>query len=542
MIIRKGCFETNSSSTHAFCIGQGKHLKTPFELLNEYKSGLCNFDDYGYSLITSEADSFDSESVLLHYIDKKAFDNFLNEVQSDENWNNRNMYLILSRYTDIGRTYARYDSFHGKLNFIWTCLIAYYKRDDNYICDLQNKYKINIKESFNLFISYLINSGFKLFSTDILFKQVNTKSEDYAYATPVNLGITLKDNKLPKEWQNKKMIGIETYGYFPIVEICEILKDSLLFWNLVLGNSIIYTGSDEDSSFEDLDFSSYKVHLVGSSDWGYNLKVDNFKYQFPVLLGSYINGNYETKIYSDGTRTRELLPKDEYYYENGMFKSDLFSKNEIDLMKPEFPESIDLKITNCCNNNCEFCYANSSKLGKHGDKLFIKNIISQMQPYTEVAIGGGNPLEHPDLIEILEYAKERKVICNLTLKDIDVINHTEFINSLYQNNLIKAIGISPSNIETLSKLKDISLIRFDFILHLILGIHTLDFIKQIESKYFDKILILGYKNIGKGKNYFEGNKELIEKNIKEVGEYITKCNSRFKVNTISFDNLAIRTT
>ena len=208
-------------------------------------------------------------------------------------------------------------------------------------------------------------------------------------------------------------------------------------------------------------------------------------------------------------------------------------------MNPEFPESIDLKITNYCNNNCEFCYANSSIHGKHADKLFIKNIISQMRPYTEIAIGGGNPLEHPDLIEILEYAKERNVICNMTIKDVDAIKYNELINSLYENNLIYSFGISPTTIETIKRFKQQCSIRFDFILHLILGVHSLDFIHEIEKEYFDKILILGYKNIGKGDKYFQNNEDIIEKNIEEVGNYILSYNTEFKANTISYDNLAI---
>ena len=52
---------------------------------------------------------------------------------------------------------------------------------------------------------------------------------------------------------------------------------------------------------------------------------------------------------------------------------------EIDIMEPEFPESIDLKITNYCENNCKYCYANSNKEGKHANKNFIKDIISEIK-------------------------------------------------------------------------------------------------------------------------------------------------------------------
>ena len=530
MIIRNNCFETNSSSTHAFCIGQGKHIRTPFTLLNDFKSGRSNYENY-------EKTYFLNDEELFSIINKKEFDKYIDKALSD--YENKDMYLILSRYKNIGRVYKEYKYFYEKLNFLWSNLIYYYKhkdsdwfKQDNYRC------KVNLERSFEIFINNLTKVGFKLYCSDIEF--VENFIKDKGYDKPVNLGLINNNIVYPSKWRNKYMKGLEAYGYYPIYEVCKIINDPILFWNCLLGDSIIYTGSDETGSFDNLDFSTYKFHLIGGSDWGSDLKVDEFKYTLPSLLGSYINGNYETKIYDDGTRTRELIPYNQYYYKNGLYKLDKFEVEEIDMMEPEFPESIDLKITNYCNNNCTFCYANSSNEGKHGKKIFIKNIISQMKPFTEIAIGGGNPLEHPDLLEILEYAKDRNVICNMTLKDIDAINNIDLINDLYQNGLIASFGISPTSIKTIKELKNSLDLRIDFILHLILGVHSLKFIQDIEKEYFDKILILGYKNIGKGDEYYKKYKTKIEKNIEEVGNYILNYNTKLKTNIISFDNLAIK--
>lgn len=84
----------------------------------------------------------------------------------------------------------------------------------------------------------------------------------------------------------------------------------------------------------------------------------------------YINGNYRVTIYEDGTKEREV-PKD--------------------FCKPEFPESIDLKITNKCDMGCAYCHENSTLDGKQGH--FAHDFLWTLRPGTELAIGGGNIFE-----------------------------------------------------------------------------------------------------------------------------------------------------
>lgn len=72
------------------------------------------------------------------------------------------------------------------------------------------------------------------------------------------------------------------------------------------------------------------------------------------LLSEYKNGNYTVKIYNDGTKIRET---------------------EDDVFNAEFPENIDIKITNMCNNNCTFCFLPNSKIiNGDGNKTNIQDI------------------------------------------------------------------------------------------------------------------------------------------------------------------------
>ena len=522
MIVRYNCFETNSSSTHALCIGKGIRLKTPLELISNYKH---------YSWHTDSDIMEETDYIKIPSSKNKTYKNI---------WRDQDGIIVeLRRIENVGRRFHIYESFQSKCNFIWTCLIYYYKHSNGEWFQ-QNHKGISVPKLTYIFLNELYKYGFKVRFPDIIMKNEQCKEENWN--KPQDLGKMFDEECVPKYARGKWMVGEESTGYFPIDELNVIIQDPTLLWNLLLGNSKIYTGSDEYDTFEDLNFDNYQFKLVGGSDWGECEKENIFDYyhrnEIPKIIGQYINGNYETKIYEDGTRTRELIPK-ETFYDQGKFKVDLFKVKEIDLMKPKFPESIDLKITNYCENNCKYCYAKSNSKGKHGDKVFIKRMIDGMHPYTEVAIGGGNALAHPDLIEILEFAKSKNVICNITLKDTDIINNEKLIIDLYDSHLIWSVGISPSSIDNLDKAQEILRNR-NFVLHLILGIHGKQFIKQIKEKDMygiERILFLGYKKIGYGKEFYEKHKDSIEKKIEEI-----KDPNIFElgIETISFDNLAIK--
>ena len=97
------------------------------------------------------------------------------------------------------------------------------------------------------------------------------------------------------------------------------------------------------------------------------------------LLQKYENGNYTVFLYTDGTK--EKITQEECF-------------------KAEFPDSIDLKISNYCDANCPMCHENSGTHGLHAD--LNASFLSSLPAGIELAIGGGNPLSHPDLIPFLK--------------------------------------------------------------------------------------------------------------------------------------------
>jgi hypothetical protein len=87
--------------------------------------------------------------------------------------------------------------------------------------------------------------------------------------------------------------------------------------------------------------------------------------------------------------------------------------------KSTLPELMDVKITNFCDKKCDFCYQDSNVNGKHAEmsSYNLAKMISEMKVF-EVAIGGGEPLSHPNFIEYLRDFREMGVIPNFSTKDI----------------------------------------------------------------------------------------------------------------------------
>ena len=230
------------------------------------------------------------------------------------------------------------------------------------------------------------------------------------------------------------------------------------------------------------------------------------------LIGTYINGNYKTTIYSDGTRIRET---------------------EEDEFIPAFAENCDIKITDSCNMGCSFCHEGSTPDGKHGDILNPK-FLSTLHPYQEIAVGGVSVFEHPDLIPFLENLKKQKVIANITVHQVHFMQNLELIRKMIKEKLVYGIGVSVSapTEDMIRALKSVP----NTVCHVINGIWNERIAEMMADKNL-KVLILGYKELRRGNDYLSTYDKIINKNKKWLYDNLSELLKKFKL--ISFDNLAI---
>jgi hypothetical protein len=79
------------------------------------------------------------------------------------------------------------------------------------------------------------------------------------------------------------------------------------------------------------------------------------------------------------------------------------------------PELCDISITDRCSFGCSYCYQDSKPNRKHGRKDLIETVLKGFEhvPY-QIAIGGGEPTQHPDFPYILRKARELGTVPNYT--------------------------------------------------------------------------------------------------------------------------------
>ena len=231
-----------------------------------------------------------------------------------------------------------------------------------------------------------------------------------------------------------------------------------------------------------------------------------------TVLTRYINGNCILTLFSDGTRIIEGNTQENFV--------------------PEFPTSIDLKITDRCDKGCKFCHESSTKRrGKHGD--LKESYLETFHPGQEVAIGGGNVFEHPGLETFLMRLKESKVFPSITVHQDHFLENFEYIVYLKRKGLIYGIGVSVTRPEDML-LEKISSLE-GTVCHVVSGIFDRKTYERMKGKKL-KLLILGYKKKGRGIHYSEKNIEKIERNKQWLKSMLPVMYEDFEI--VSFDCLA----
>ncbi len=279
---------------------------------------------------------------------------------------------------------------------------------------------------------------------------------------------------------------------------------------------------------------------------------------YSMFGGIYHNGNETLILGLDGTKVR--MCRDE--------------KSE-----PEYPESIDVKITDRCEHNCPFCYEGCTAAGQHGE--IPEKLFASLPPFTELAIGGGNPLLHPEFATLRD---KYNIFMNVTVRAEDFekfFDHERYTRyerfdiwsrpTKSELELLKynALGVSVSSAESAKKFSEgyenlstvlyhaggyeINSYRDEYcpyiliadgdgqmelntrvVVHAVNGVIADGMLDELFDKELD-LLILGYKTKGRGAEFAENG--LVAENQKWLYDNIDSLAKHFRV--VAFDNLAL---
>ena len=197
-----------------------------------------------------------------------------------------------------------------------------------------------------------------------------------------------------------------------------------------------------------------------------------------------------------------------------------------------FAENVDVKITERCSVGCPFCYEDCRPDGRHAD-LDSFGFIDHLHPYTEMAING-NDLDHPQLESFLARLAAQKVICNITVSPQQFMDNFIAISDYRSAGLIHGVGVSFRKFD--QDFIDRFLSMRSGVMHVINGIVTPDDIVKL-SGYGISLLVLGFKETGRGERFAGINRESVERNSLALRGMSPGMIEQFRC--ICFDNLAL---
>ena len=118
------------------------------------------------------------------------------------------------------------------------------------------------------------------------------------------------------------------------------------------------------------------------------------------------------------------------------------------------PELADISISNRCSKGCSFCYKDSTPEGKQMSIDEYRQVLDSLQSpeygsVFQIAIGGGEPLEHPDFLQIVEETVRRGIVLNFTTNGQLITN--DVCSAL--KGKVGAMAISASSIHELKRIK-----------------------------------------------------------------------------------------
>lgn len=283
-------------------------------------------------------------------------------------------------------------------------------------------------------------------------------------------------------------------------------------------------------------FRNKRVKNIGNM-YSVSLKTSSKKlaYDFAYLLMKWFG--IKTSIYHGinperKIENRTLAPSDYYMVDFYGYKNckNLFGDYYGELI-PTLEDSSRMKdeISSIHKTTNEILYDITLDSGTH---IFPINGY-----YLTHNCGGGNVLEHPDLIPFLEKCQKLHLIPSMTVNQIHFMKNIDLIKDLVDKKLIYGIGVSLVNVtdDFINTIKQFP----NAVIHVINGIVTPTELESLAHKNL-KLLILGYKVFRRGETMYKVQSKVIEEVKSQLYNLLPTMIACNWFDVISFDNLAIK--
>lgn len=175
--------------------------------------------------------------------------------------------------------------------------------------------------------------------------------------------------------------------------------------------------------------------------------------------------------------------------------------------RPKSPELVDLKINQYCPFGCKFCSQSSTSEGGFADlRLHGYKVARQLADAQvfEVALGGGEPTLHPNLISFVKDLNLLNINVGITTRSLAWIRNLDPDTA----KMFSCIAFSCHSVDEVVKVSQALNPRVrntvDLRLHVVVGSmpkeEILAILERAKSHRMD-VLLLGYKPVGFGKDF-----------------------------------------
>lgn len=201
------------------------------------------------------------------------------------------------------------------------------------------------------------------------------------------------------------------------------------------------------------------------------------------------------------------------------------------------PELLDISITNYCERACKFCYRQANMKGQHMAYLDLLKVLDEAKNagVLQIALGGGNPNQHPYFCNILEEIRARGIVPSYTSNGEGLTDEILDVTAVYCGAM--AISLYPPYDVYEKLIARIYSYGIKVNLHIILKTDTIDMLTGwLHSnpsffKYVNAIIILNYKPVG-------SNQDLTVRDTKKLQMFYQAAN-QCKTVKIGFDSCSV---
>lgn len=166
------------------------------------------------------------------------------------------------------------------------------------------------------------------------------------------------------------------------------------------------------------------------------------------------------------------------------------------------PELFDISITNYCERGCSFCYRQANKNGKHIVYEKLLSIVKQAKEIgvLQIALGGGNPNQHPQFTNILQMIREHGIIPSYTTNGDGLTDEVLAATASFCGAM--AVSLYPPYDHYENLIRRIKKYSIKVNLHIILKSDTIEILMQwlqnppLFFSHINALIILNYKRIG----------------------------------------------